>query len=633
MQKIKRPLQYDPRLAGQLANWAIKKDVVRALVELITNSDDSYRRLSANGIPGSGIIKINLYRKRGSGSFVEVIDEAEGFDYKTMEGRVGTYASDTSGFSKGMAVRGYFGRGLKDAILGLGEGKIQSLKDSYYYECSLNQSEFILEEPEKITKKNKKGYEVKLDLKNHGTKVVLFINRPDVSIPYFDNFIELLSRYYSLRDINSSNKRTIIITEIYADGSPKRPSQNLEYRNPLGKLLIDEKITIPYGDSATAKLCIYRSDDQLDISTPCGDGGILVCSKHSIHDLTLFGFDNNQYADRIFGRIECKYIDDLIKKGEPIISDKRDGLDWKHEFARELKAAAVKKIKPILDQIKKEEEKKKKEIENEKTRQRFLCAIKKLNEIAKDELGDSSTGIIEGEDDPEVMLPPNGFDFIPEYYKIIVSRKSSLSLKMVVPWIIKNGEKIKIDTDNEDLEVVENREFVADSAQTNEKNVLIVNPKLIGKRVGVESIVTANANDRKAEAFVKVVSKIERKSSGKRKRTSKSGLFSEIKYDSSLDERIRHYFDRENGIIKISSNAPSVKKYLGPNGEGQDELHCQVFIAELVSDAVCRELARRKAELNRLPTLAEDITTAISKEIDSLVFKYSHTIHTLLVDR
>ena len=149
-----RPLNYDPSFAGKLANWAIRGDIVRALVELVTNSDDSYRRLEAKGVPGSGLIKVAINRKHQE-AIIEVTDEAEGFDDEKMSDRVGTYAADTSGFTDGLSVRGIFGRGLKDAILGLGEGKVQSIIDGFYYECSLDSRNFKLEDPYKLKKARK----------------------------------------------------------------------------------------------------------------------------------------------------------------------------------------------------------------------------------------------------------------------------------------------------------------------------------------------------------------------------------------------------------------------------------------------------------------------------------------------
>ena len=77
-----------------------------------------------------GRIIIELQRSRRNNSVLRAIDFAEGMDSETMDDALGVYAEDTSGFSSGQPVRGYFGRGIKDSILGLGEGRVSGIVDS-----------------------------------------------------------------------------------------------------------------------------------------------------------------------------------------------------------------------------------------------------------------------------------------------------------------------------------------------------------------------------------------------------------------------------------------------------------------------------------------------------------------------
>jgi hypothetical protein len=58
--RISRPMDYAGRFGRQQADQAIKRDVIRALVELITNSDDSYRRLESRGKEVDGRITIEV---------------------------------------------------------------------------------------------------------------------------------------------------------------------------------------------------------------------------------------------------------------------------------------------------------------------------------------------------------------------------------------------------------------------------------------------------------------------------------------------------------------------------------------------------------------------------------------------
>lgn len=502
MSEVSRDLKIDKRVAKLLSFSAIKKDPVRALVELITNSDDSYRVLESHGYLMAGTIMVEVVRKHKNSIFT-VIDQAEGFDAKTMDERVGGFGTYTS---KGLDVRGFFGRGLKEAILGLGCGKVISVKDNYLYQCTL--------------------------------------------------------------------------------------SEEAHYER---------------------------------------EGGILVKGKTAIHDITLFGFEGNPYADKIFGTVRCKHIDDLVKKEEPIISDRRDGLDWGHPFCKSLKRVVDKELKILVDEIKKEEEAQKKIIENEKTRQRFHSAIEKINKIVRTELGEDEKGRLKDKEGKPSTPPPNGFDFVPEYYHIIAGNRSTLTLKAVVPWVLTPGTIINVNSDNDDV-TIENKTYTV-STEGLIDGVAIFNPRIYGKRVGSEAIITATAKEFRAVALVKVVAKIERKDEHKkRKGKGEGGLFEDIIYDPTLGLKVRHYFDKETRIIKISSKHPSVEIYLGPDGEGQDELHCQVLTAEIVTDAVCRELARRKAEAGKLSILGEYMD-AVYREHNRLINEYAHIIHQALIEK
>lgn len=131
-----RKLQYADRVAIQQADQAIRKDVMRALVEIITNANDSYSRLEQADGASSGEIIIEVHRKHKN-SIIRVRDLAEGMTDKRMDKVVGTYGEATSGLKEDQRVRGMWGRGLKDSIFGLGYGHVRSFKGNNFYSCSL----------------------------------------------------------------------------------------------------------------------------------------------------------------------------------------------------------------------------------------------------------------------------------------------------------------------------------------------------------------------------------------------------------------------------------------------------------------------------------------------------------------
>lgn len=135
--EISRRLEYADRVAVQQADQAIRKDVVRALVELLTNCNDSYQRMQDTGVETTGRIVIEVERRHAN-SVLRVVDNAEGMTESDMDKKVGKYGEATSGFREGKSVRGLWGRGLKDAFFGLGHGSVCSIRDGVFSRCSLS---------------------------------------------------------------------------------------------------------------------------------------------------------------------------------------------------------------------------------------------------------------------------------------------------------------------------------------------------------------------------------------------------------------------------------------------------------------------------------------------------------------
>lgn len=405
----------------------------------------------------------------------------------------------------------------------------------------------------------------------------------------------------------------------------------MEYKAPIGKEVLKKENFKIHEFPASVDIQIYQSDVPLSMDGPCRDGGLLIKGRTAIHDITLCSYDSNPYAAKLYGTVQCKYIDELMKKEEQILSDRRDGLDWNHPFCKTLKKIIDEEIKLLINKMKKEEDSKTKDIENEKTKERFRNAIERINKIAADELGADGKGRLKDDsgDEKDIVgkIPANGFDFIPEYYHILSGRSSSLTLKAIVPWVIENGATIEIMSDSSDVKL-EKTKFIVKQDDA-EGGVVAFNPRVNGSRVGAEAIVTAKVNGYKAEAFIKVVSKKERPVDPTPKK-AKSILFSNIQLDPTLIPKVRHYYEKETAVIKIATKHPSVEMYLGPSGEGQNELHFQVLIAELVTDCICREIARRKAEDSKLPILGERMD-AVNREHNRLINEYAHIVHQVLV--
>lgn len=619
--EISRRLRVADRALKKLADSTIKKDPVRALVELITNSDDSYRRLEEKGEKVSGKIIIKVKRQRGHGVF-RVVDEAEGFDEKLMDRSVGVYGEATSGFVDGRGVRGFFGRGLKEAILGMGYGEVRSIKNGRYYECSLNIEKYERQKSRKATQ----FYRDRLGTNKNGTEVTLITTRRGIRVPKFETLKRCLEMHYCLRDIMFSNKRKMLLVEEDRKGNIKS-KESLSYKFPVGTRLHKEVIRLdsPY-EEAEIYLEISRATEPLSGREEgyLRENGLLIGSRNAIHEISLFRFDENEYALRLYGRCVCEFLDTLIRKDETVISDNRDGLDWTHAFNKTLRSRVEKVIEKFVQDERQKAEAKRQLVESEKTRKRFKSTLKKINEeIVKRELG-KVYGFGQGRDRGSA-IPESGFDFIPNYVQIICGKKSTLTLK-ALPRVTPPGTRVSITS--EEAEIVVKTKNI--KMGTNIKSGVIVEHAYVeGRQVGAEGFVVAEAeNGPKAIIIVKVVSK--RKPP--RETKEKKGLFSNITYDPEAEPSQRVRFDRETGAILIATQAPSVRMYLGLDAGGQEKLEARVLTAELVTQAVCNEIAIKKVESGKEPYLGE-AGEAIRVVNNRLINKYASTIHESLIGR
>jgi hypothetical protein len=347
-----RRLEYHDRFALQQADQAIRKDVVRALVELITNSNDSYFRLETNGELIRGKIIIEVQRKLKN-AVIRIRDYAEGMSSNTMNEKVGTYGAPTSGFLDGKSVRGLWGRGLKDSFYGLGHGQVVSIRNDNLYIAKLYTDDGapMYDPPDDIlpvTEKLREKYQIP---HGNGTIMEILVSRPDVPIPRIDSLRFKLQQHFELRTIMNNPHRDIILRELDGRGKVKQETQ-LGYKSPTGIRIYNEAFYVP-GYKALTHLEVFRSDEPLTTVSEVGDfadGGLLVTSKRVVMALTLLKFEHSEYASRVYGTIECDFLHDLLQQeeSEPILTATRDGLNWDHPFMKVLKEEIEYKIEPLI---------------------------------------------------------------------------------------------------------------------------------------------------------------------------------------------------------------------------------------------------------------------------------------------
>ena len=619
-----RKLQYADRVALQQADQAIRKDVLRALVEIITNCNDSYSRLEYAGQRVNGEIVIDIQRKHKN-SLIRVRDHAEGMTDIRMDKVVGTYGEATSGLKEDKHVRGMWGRGLKDSIFGLGYGFVRSFKGVNFYSCSLLLKNgiptFELETPMRATAPLREKYEIP---EGNGTVIEIIASRDDVKVPQFDNLRNYLQRHFELRPIMSNPKRKIILRDIPSAGKI-RHEHVLSYKSPRGEKVLNEKIKIG-GYPVSARLEVFRSNIQLSTRGEEGDyadGGLLVVSKATVISLTMLKFENDPYAGYFYGSITCDHLHDLMKNDEPVLTATRDGINWTHPFAKALKLAVESKLEPLI------EAERKHAIHDEQThldkqlRQKIDQALHELNSIAFTELSDKRDDGLQ----KQIDLPPSGIGFFPERAYVQTGQIVILNLYVELMEKARVGATVTVLSNSPEIIVLTQQVVI----QPHKSDLRIgqARVRVEGRQVGGEGTVTAYLGKYRAEALVQVRSKKESMIIMPSK--SSNALFTDINFDDRTDPRQRVYFDRVNSSIVIATAAPSVKIYLDEQDRLDTTVQGQVLLAELITEAVCREIARSGVERGRFlaPDGAE--ADAIHNHFIRLQNRYAHLIHKYIV--
>lgn len=617
-----RKLQYADRVALQQADQAIRKDVLRALVEVVTNCNDSYSRLEASGAQADGTIIIEVRRKHQN-SVIRVRDYAEGMDDVRMDKVVGTYGEATSGMKEDLYVRGMWGRGMKDAIFGLGHGYVRSFKDGMFYACALliknGEPTFELETPVPATDELRSKHEIP----GNGTEIEIIVSRDDVKVPQFDNLRNYLQRHFELRAIMMNPARRILLRDM-GSGNKIREEYLLSYKPPVGEKVLDEEIQIE-GFPASARVEMFRSNIQLSMRGEEGDyadGGLLVVSRSMVIALTMLKFENDPYAAFFYGSIQCDYLHELLKNDEPVLTATRDGINWAHPFAKALRAAVEARIEPMVQAEREHAMREEQTRLDKELRRKLDRALHELNSIALSELSDRSESARK-----RVELPPSGIGFAPERVHMQIGQTAVLNLYAELPDGAHFHEPAHVSSSHAEILVLTPQVQLEPCKDFPEMGHARI--KIQGKQAGVEGTITAFLKGHKAVASAQVTSKKEAppppSSSGR------GGLFSEIRFDDRTDPRQRVYFDRVNSSIVVATAAPSVKLYLDKQDRLDTTPQGQVLLAELITEAVCREIARRGVESGRFLAPEGAEADAVNNHFIRLQNRYAHLIHQVIV--
>lgn len=453
----KRRLQQDSRSAI--------RDVHDALVELVTNADDAYQRMSDAERPKVCRIEIEVERRRAEPTLVRVRDFAQGLTREDMAKKIGEVGDRVSGMESGQDVRGTNSRGAKD-IQALGVVTFESIAaaDGELHQCALHAWRLELRPTERPSRARRKSLGI---VRGSGTRVTLSVAKHPV--PQHENLLEHLGKLVPLREILADPTRELILIDTNRNrrDNVKPPLVDAHER-------IKKTFEIPGYPGMTAKIVIKRATTQFVNEQPkFRVGGILVKSRHAVHEATYFDdrLSSDPHAAWFLGRLKCEHIDQLWNEfdeaigadrdppennPEPVVDpQRRAGLVREHPFVKALYGEALKLLRPLVEEERKRAEGDRAKVEDSATRRQLNQLEKLASKFLRDETSFEEEPRDQNAADPSREFREKGFSLNPPFLKLVVGRSERywLNINTKVFQEIQEGSSVQVTRMTPDISV------------------------------------------------------------------------------------------------------------------------------------------------------------------------------------
>lgn len=452
------PVQPHKRLHDHVMDSAMG-DVIDALVELITNADDSYGRLARQGKRSKehGSILIERFEQRTQPSYLIVRDKAEGMTLDRMVEVLREPGKRTSSVGD----RGYMGRGAKDCAK-FGDISFESIHEGRHYKCTLKKRATKII-PEINGNKASRKLRKSLGLPHgNGTTVRLEIGQ-EFQFPRLGTLSELLTGHYALQDILAEkiNPEVLIRNGL----RPSEKPHKLVGRQPEAATICENEVFDIPGYGVQGTLSIYRADSPFDEKQARTRAyGFLITGRKAIHERSLLdsSIETDPNSRRYFGRIECHAIDDLLEEyeelrdlGQDVTAEnprllldpsRRFGLEKAHPFTKCLLEYPIQRLRKLLEEDRAREKKDRTDLGNRETRQRLDRLAKAASRFLKKQVDDlDQLGI--GEDVDEDSFVREGLLLYPTFLNVTVGVERRMTLYVNRAAVTDSSAPVIIETD------------------------------------------------------------------------------------------------------------------------------------------------------------------------------------------
>lgn len=338
-------LEYTARAYGMDAKEAMRGRLDRALVELITNSDDAYGDLS-------GEIKLSVSEGQGAfSSEVGVYDSATGLTADEMVNAFTKLGGKRSNLTKGGSSRGLLGRGAKDVAV-FGKVVFLAIKNGKYSELEIaNTAKWqLLQEDVAATPAH---YErLKLAPQKNGLAAIIHIvEKRDLPKP--NDLTNSLKNTAQLRDLIL--RRSVSIADYRQLTSAGRIVSTLE----VGVEVLNVDFSLE-GHDGTAKLIIRKlSEPQVGLVNEMTAHGLLIKSDMTVFQNTWFDLGNRPAARLLSGEVIAPQIVDELRReltddyvgSVSLLTRNRDGLQKDHQLFKKLKKEVTQLALGVFEEV------------------------------------------------------------------------------------------------------------------------------------------------------------------------------------------------------------------------------------------------------------------------------------------
>lgn len=483
---------------------ALGDNILRYITELVTNSDDSYKRLEDKKIEHDSLIYIKLEKERRNEGFVlSVTDHAEGMSSERLNKVFLDYAGDNADGDESGA-RGIFGQGASDVLQAAAEERktamIETIKDDVASRLKYNIDE---DQDGDIDVKEipAQGSQLKqlrnnLNIPGNGTKLSFGIpSRVKFNKKIIENLPESIEKIPSLRYLLNTDNRKVIYS---FDGKEKLLSSR-KYQFQEENLVSRQTFKMVFEDKTyNCELSLYKNENKKDDGTDI----IVRDQNYTVFDNTMFDFKNTLAAQNLSGELVIPNLYKLCKEHlnregvkDAIVYDNRTGFDTRNPFYKTLNNV----LYPILDEVikKQVDDNKSTNLTNNK---RISDALKKLNKYLKNELKDTINGPGSVKKEP----PAEGIKFVRGSITVTKDKKYDLKLYINAS-MVSTEETIDIICDDDNYVNVSPIKINYSSEEV-ENGLVIKNVTIQGLQITNDSIkVQAKVGTRISNVLVDVI--------------------------------------------------------------------------------------------------------------------------------